>query len=150
VITQALADANLPASRLELELTESALVDNVEQTTRILADLKSLGVRLALDDFGTGYSSLSHLHQFNFDKIKIDRSFVQSFGDRRESTAVVNAVAHLARDLGISMTAEGVETAEHFEAMREVGCHQVQGFLLGRPKALSQESPADMSGKKRA
>ncbi len=133
VITQALAESGLVPSRLELELTESALVENVEQTTRILADLKSLGVRLALDDFGTGYSSLSHLHQFNFDKIKIDRSFVQSFGERRESTAVVNAVVHLARDLGITMTAEGVETTEHMDAMRGVGCDHVQGYLLGRP-----------------
>jgi diguanylate cyclase (GGDEF)-like protein len=135
VVTRALADTGLLPSRLELELTESALVENVEQTTRILADLKTLGVRLALDDFGTGYSSLSHLHQFNFDKIKIDRSFVQSFGDRRESAAVVNAVAHLARDLGITMTAEGVETLEHMEAMRDVGCDHVQGYLLGRPQA---------------
>jgi diguanylate cyclase (GGDEF)-like protein len=135
VVTRALAETGLLPSRLELELTESALVENVEQTTRILADLKTLGVRLALDDFGTGYSSLSHLHQFNFDKIKIDRSFVQSFGDRRESTAVVNAVAHLARDLGITMTAEGVETLAHMEAMRDVGCDHVQGYLLGRPQA---------------
>jgi diguanylate cyclase (GGDEF)-like protein len=135
VVTQALAESGLLPSRLELELTESALIDNIEHTTKILADLKALGVRLALDDFGTGYSSLAHLHQFNFDKIKIDRSFVQSFGDRRESTAVVNAVVHLARDLGITMTAEGVETAAHMEAMREVGCDHVQGYLLGRPEA---------------
>jgi diguanylate cyclase (GGDEF)-like protein len=150
VVTQALADANLPASRLEIELTESALVENIEHTMKILADLKSLGVRLALDDFGTGYSSLSHLHQFNFDKIKIDRSFVQSFGERRESAAVVNAVAHLARDLGISMTAEGVETAAHMAAMREVGCDEVQGYLLGRPQALPQESVVDVFGHKKA
>jgi diguanylate cyclase (GGDEF)-like protein len=139
VVTSALSDSGLPPSRLELELTESALIENVEHTTRILSDLKSLGVRLALDDFGTGYSSLSHLHQFNFDKIKIDRSFVQSFGDRRESTAVVNAVVHLARDLGITMTAEGVETTQHLDAMRDAGCDHVQGYLLGRPEALSSE-----------
>jgi diguanylate cyclase (GGDEF)-like protein len=150
VVTQALADANLPASRLELELTESALVENVEQTTRILHDLKVLGVRLALDDFGTGYSSLSHLHQFNFDKIKIDRSFVQSFGTRRESTAVVNAVALLARDLGILMTAEGVETAEHMKAMESVGCDQVQGYLLGKPQAMPDELSTDTIEKRTA
>ncbi len=150
VVTQALAESNLPASRLELELTESALVENVEHTTKILADLKTLGVRLALDDFGTGYSSLAHLHQFNFDKIKIDRSFVQSFGERRESTAVVNAVAHLARDLGITMTAEGVETAAHMEAMREVGCDQVQGYLLGKPQAVPEASVVDVDVKKQA
>ncbi len=148
VVTQALADANLPASRLELELTESALVENVEQTTRILADLKALGVRLALDDFGTGYSSLSHLHQFNFDKIKLDRSFVQSFGERRESTAVVNAVAHLARDLGILMTAEGVETAEHMQSMRDIGCNQVQGYLLGRPQAMLNVADIDQASRR--
>ena len=139
VVTRALADSGLQPSRLELELTENALVENVEHTTRILSDLKSLGIRLALDDFGTGYSSLSHLHQFNFDKIKIDRSFVQSFGNRRESAAVVNAVVHLARDLGITMTAEGVETVQHLDAMREAGCDHVQGYLLGRPGALSSE-----------
>jgi EAL domain-containing protein (putative c-di-GMP-specific phosphodiesterase class I) len=140
----------LPASRLEIELTESALVENIEHTTKILADLKSLGIRLALDDFGTGYSSLAHLHQFNFDKIKIDRSFVQSFGERRESTAVVNAVAHLARDLGITMTAEGVETAAHMAAMREVGCDQVQGYLLGRPQAVPEESVIGVLDRKKA
>jgi EAL domain-containing protein (putative c-di-GMP-specific phosphodiesterase class I) len=145
VVTQALAASRLAPGRLELELTESALIENVEHTTRVLADLKSLGVCLALDDFGTGYSSLSHLHQFNFDKIKIDRSFVQSFGDRKESTAVVNAVVHLARDLGISMTAEGIETAEHMNAMREAGCNHAQGYLLGRPQPIqideSQKQP---------
>jgi diguanylate cyclase (GGDEF)-like protein/PAS domain S-box-containing protein len=139
VVTRALAQSRLIPGRLELELTESALIENVEHTTRILADLKSLGVRLALDDFGTGYSSLSHLHQFNFDKIKIDRSFVQSFGERRESTAVVNAVVHLARDLGITMTAEGVETEAHMQAMRDIGCDHVQGYLLGRPEPVSTE-----------
>jgi diguanylate cyclase (GGDEF)-like protein len=141
IVTSALADSGLQPSRLELELTENALIENVEQTTRILGDLKILGVRLALDDFGTGYSSLSHLHQFQFDKIKIDRSFVQSFGERKESAAIVNAVAHLARDLGITMTAEGVETAEHMNAMRDVGCDHVQGFLLGRPNAVPGRNP---------
>ncbi len=138
VVTQALADSGLLPSRLELELTESALVDDADRATRVLANLKALGVRLALDDFGTGYSSLSHLHQFNFDKIKIDRSFVQSFADRKESAAVVNAVAHLARDLGMTMTAEGVETAEHMNAMRDAGCDHVQGYFLGRPQPVSE------------
>ncbi len=136
VVTQALAKSRLAPGRLELELTESALIENVEHTTRVLADLKSLGVRLALDDFGTGYSSLSHLHQFNFDKIKLDRSFVQSFGERKESTAVVNAVVHLAHDLGISMTAEGIETVKHMNAMREAGCNHAQGYFLGRPEPI--------------
>ncbi len=145
VVTKALADSGLAPGRLELELTESALIENVEFTTRILADLKTLGVRLALDDFGTGYSSLSHLHQFHFDKIKIDRSFVQSFGQRRESTAVVNAVVNLARDLGISMTAEGVETEEQMNAMREAGCNHAQGYLLGRPQPASRSNAAAMT-----
>ena len=140
VVTEALATSGLLPHRLELELTETALIENVEHTTRILADLKALGVQLALDDFGTGYSSLAHLHQFNFDKIKIDRSFVQTFGDRRESTAVVNAVAHLARDLGITMTAEGVETKEHMAAMQELGIDHVQGYLLGRPEPQKVET----------
>ena len=139
VVTRALAKSHLAPGRLELELTESALIENVEHTTRVLADLKTLGVRLALDDFGTGYSSLSHLHQFNFDKIKLDRSFVQSFGDRKESTAVVHAVVHLAHDLGISMTAEGIETIEHMKAMRDAGLNHGQGYLLGRPAPISSE-----------
>jgi diguanylate cyclase (GGDEF)-like protein len=135
-VTNALADSGLPASRLELELTESALVENADIAGQMIADLKALGVHIALDDFGTGYSSLSYLHKFQFDKIKIDRSFVQAYELRKESAAVVNAVLMLARDLGIATTAEGVETTTQFEALAAVGCDQVQGFLLGRPEPV--------------
>jgi diguanylate cyclase (GGDEF)-like protein len=142
-VTNALADSGLPASRLELELTESALIENAEMAGQMISDLKKLGVRIALDDFGTGYSSLSYLHKFKFDKIKIDRSFVQAYEHRRESAAVVNAVLMLARDLGIVTTAEGVETIDQFDALAAVGCDQVQGFLLGRPKPMEAADGAD-------
>jgi diguanylate cyclase (GGDEF)-like protein len=144
-VTNALADSGLPASRLELELTESALVENAEMADQMISDLKKLGVRIALDDFGTGYSSLSYLHKFKFDKIKIDRSFVQAYEHRRESAAVVNAVLMLARDLGIVTTAEGVETTDQFDALAAVGCDQVQGFLLGRPRPLETNAKADLA-----
>lgn len=135
-VTSALAESGLPTNRLELELTESALIENYEMAGQMISDLKKLGVRIALDDFGTGYSSLAYLHQFQFDKIKIDRSFVQAYETRRESAAVVNAVLMLAKELGITTTAEGVETEEQFRALASRGCDQAQGFLLGRPEPL--------------
>jgi diguanylate cyclase (GGDEF)-like protein len=136
-VTSALAKSGLPANRLELELTESALIENYEMAGQMISDLKKLGVRIALDDFGTGYSSLAYLHQFQFDKIKIDRSFVQAYETRRESAAVVNAVLMLAKELGITTTAEGVETEGQFQALALRGCDQAQGFLLGRPEPLA-------------
>jgi EAL domain-containing protein (putative c-di-GMP-specific phosphodiesterase class I) len=144
-VTSALAQSGLPASRLELELTESALVENYEMASQMISDLKKLGVRIALDDFGTGYSSLAYLHQFQFDKIKIDRSFVQAYETRRESAAVVNAVLMLAKELGITTTAEGIETQEQFEALAARGCDQAQGFLLGRPEPLLVPGKAKLS-----
>ncbi len=144
-VTSALAQSGLPASRLELELTESALIENYEMAGQMISDLKKLGVRIALDDFGTGYSSLAYLHQFQFDKIKIDRSFVQAYEARRESAAVVNAVLMLAKELGITTTAEGVETEAQFKALASRGCDQAQGFLLGRPQPLLNSSKTKRS-----
>ena len=139
-VTKALGQSGLPPHRLELEMTETALVENADSAEKLINDLKSLGVKLALDDFGTGYSSLSYLHRFKFDSIKIDRSFVQAYGDRHESRAVVDAIIMLAKQLGISTTAEGIETKEQYAVMTERGCNLAQGFLLGRPAPLQQRS----------
>ncbi len=140
-VTRALAASGLPASRLEIEVTESALVEETDRVAKVLDDLRALGVVIALDDFGTGYSSLSYLHQFHFDKLKIDKSFVQSFETRPESRAVVKAAMLLARELGFATTAEGVETPAQFQALMEQGCEEAQGYLLGRPAPLSDLQP---------
>jgi diguanylate cyclase (GGDEF)-like protein/PAS domain S-box-containing protein len=137
-VTSALADARLPAHRLELEVTETALIETRGEAVAVLNALRALGVHIALDDFGTGYSSLAYLHEFAFDKIKIDRSFVQSCQSRKQSEAVVNAVLKLANDLGISTVAEGVETNEQLDMLIQKGCHEAQGWLLGRPKPADE------------
>ncbi len=135
-VTRALAHSGLDASRLELELTETALVENTEFASAMISDLKALGVQIALDDFGTGYSSLAYLHKFKFDRIKIDRSFVQAYALQAESRAVVDAVLMMARSLDIATTAEGIETLDQYETMALKGCDDAQGYLLGRPAAV--------------
>ena len=134
----ALRDSGLPASRLELEITESVLLQNSEATLSILHELRAQGVRISLDDFGTGYSSLSYLRSFPFDKIKIDRSFVQELATREDSMAIVRAVTGLGRSLGIVTTAEGVETKEQLELLRRDGCTQAQGYLFSQPRPASE------------
>lgn len=120
--------------RLELELTESLFLDERPQTARMLAELQEMGVSFALDDFGTGYSSLGYLQKISFGRIKIDRSFVQaSATDGGESTAIIQAIVALAERLGMETTAEGTETRAEFEAMRRLGCGQMQGWYFGRP-----------------
>jgi diguanylate cyclase (GGDEF)-like protein len=133
-VKSALEDSGLAPCRLELEITESVLLQNSEATLATLHELRSHGVRISLDDFGTGYSSLSYLRSFPFDKIKIDRSFVQDLASRDDSMAIVRAVTGLGRSLGIVTTAEGVETAEQFELLRQEGCTQVQGYLFSKPR----------------
>ena len=132
-VISALQAAGLPASRLELEITEGALLDNTEAVVGILGRLADLGVRTSMDDFGTGYSSLSYLQKFRFDKIKIDQSFVRQVGKREDSTAIVRAVAALGASLGMKTTAEGVETPEQLAQIRSEGCTEIQGYLTGRP-----------------
>lgn len=132
-VTTALAETGTNANRLELEITESVLLQDDETNFAILHELSQLGVRIALDDFGTGFSSLAYLLRFPIDKIKIDRSFVMGLPDRRESKAVIQAVVSMSRNLGISVTAEGVETAEQLEALRCLGCSDAQGYLFSRP-----------------
>jgi diguanylate cyclase (GGDEF)-like protein/PAS domain S-box-containing protein len=133
MVTQALAAAGLPATRLEIEITEAALLQKDEMTVAMLHQLRALGVRISMDDFGTGYSSLSYLRSFPFDKIKIDRSFIADIERNGDSEAIIRAIAELGASLGIATTAEGIETQEQLELVRRAGCTEVQGYLLSKP-----------------
>lgn len=133
MIDDILRDTGFPAHRLEIEVTESALVGDLPLARALLEQLKGLGVRLALDDFGTGYASLKHLHSLPFDKLKIDASFVAAMATDRESGKIVSAVVGLSHSLGLSTVAEGVETEEIASILRELGCDVGQGWLYGRP-----------------
>src|ERR1700742_3925671 len=121
-VLNALTAAQLPAHRLELEITEAVLMENTEANLRTLHGLRALGIRISMDDFGTGYSSLSYLRSFPFDKIKIDRCFISGLGDDNESDAIVGAVTGLAESLKMTTTAEGVETPEQLDRVRQLGC----------------------------
>jgi len=140
-----LLETGLPPSRLELEVTESALTDNFSRAVTILTRLKSLGVRIALDDFGTGYSSLSYLHAFSFDKIKIDRSFIADLNRNQNSIAIVRAVIDLGHSLDIPILAEGVETAQQHANLFRKGCDEVQGYFTGHP--LPIDAYAELVGR---
>jgi diguanylate cyclase (GGDEF)-like protein len=133
VIVGALASSGLPANRLELEVTETILLQDSDTTLDILYRLRELGVRIAMDDFGTGYSSLSYLQRFPFDKIKIDRSFIGNIVESASSLNIVRAVAALASGLGVTATAEGVETQAQLETIKLEGCTEMQGFLFSKP-----------------
>jgi diguanylate cyclase (GGDEF)-like protein/PAS domain S-box-containing protein len=133
-VISALAASGLVPERLELEITESVLLQDSEATLAALHKLRSFGVKISMDDFGTGYSSLSYLRSFPFDKIKIDRSFVHELATRDDSMAIVRAVTGLGKSLGISIVAEGVETNEQLGLLRTEGCTEVQGFLFSRPR----------------
>ena len=137
-VEAALELSGLHPSRLELEITESVLLHDNPGTVAALHTLRALGIRIAMDDFGTGYSSLSYLHSFPFDKIKIDRMFVRDVQDRASSGAIVRAIVGLGASLGISTTAEGVETAEQMACLRRDGCTEAQGFLISRPVPLGE------------
>ena len=132
-IVQALAASGLPPERLEIEITESVFLDGADSTLKLLHSLRSIGVRVALDDFGTGYSSLSYLQSFPFDKIKIDRSFIENLLTRPGAIAIVAAITELAHALGMETTAEGVEDNAQLAELRSHGCSSVQGFLFARP-----------------
>src|SRR5437764_2271014 len=132
-ILRALADSGLAPARLEVEITESIFLEGGDTTLRLLHSLRSLGVRIALDDFGTGYSSLSYLQSFPFDKLKIDRSFIQNLLTREGASAIVHAITELANALGIETTAEGVEETAQLMELRAHGCSSVQGFLFAEP-----------------
>jgi diguanylate cyclase (GGDEF)-like protein len=136
IVQAVLDETGLAASRLELEITEGVLIENVGRAVQTLKELKALGVRLALDDFGTGYSSLSYLQSFPLDRIKIDRSFISNLGRTERSLAIVRAVIGLAHGLGVPVLAEGVETAAQLAAVIKEGCDEVQGYLIGRPQPI--------------
>jgi EAL domain-containing protein (putative c-di-GMP-specific phosphodiesterase class I) len=133
VIVGALAASGLDPTRLEIEITETVLLQNKEATLAVLHQLRALGVRIALDDFGTGYSSLTYLQSFPFDKIKIDRSFVKDITENSGSLNIVRAVAALASGMGMTATAEGVETREQLDSITSEGCTEMQGFLFSKP-----------------
>lgn len=133
IVSLALADSGLAPSRLELEITESVLLDNTEANLCTLRALKALGVAISLDDFGTGYSSLGYLRSFPFDRIKIDKSFVADMAQSRESLSIIRAITEMCRSLLIKTTAEGVETLDQLERLKAEGCSHLQGYLFGRP-----------------
>ncbi len=137
VVEHALEESKFDPTRLELELTESMLVGNVESAEAAMLRLKALGVRIALDDFGTGYSSLLYLRRFPFDKLKIDQSFVRSIEKAADAAAIVHAIVSLGRGLGMKVTAEGVETADQHLFLRAAGVHSMQGYRFG--KAMSAD-----------
>jgi diguanylate cyclase (GGDEF)-like protein/PAS domain S-box-containing protein len=137
-VTGALTDSKLPAERLELEITESVLLQKNEANFALLYQLRSLGVSIVLDDFGTGYSSLSYLRLFPFDKIKIDRSFVDEMSSNADSAAIVCAVVGLARSLDMGTTAEGVESMAQLDLLRVAGCRQGQGNLFAPPRPAAE------------
>jgi diguanylate cyclase (GGDEF)-like protein/PAS domain S-box-containing protein len=132
-VRRALERSGLEPRRLELEVTEGVLLENTEQSIATLRDLRRLGVRLSMDDFGTGYASLSYLQRFEFDKIKIDRSFVLGLADRMHADAIIRSVLSLGHSLGMEVCAEGVETWQQLEFLRHEGCDEVQGFFFSKP-----------------
>jgi diguanylate cyclase (GGDEF)-like protein len=138
VIMRALVESGLPPERLEVEVTESVLLENESDCAILLHRLKNIGISVALDDFGTGYSSLSYLKQFPFDKIKIDRSFTADVADHEGSMAIVSAIIGLSRGLDMITTAEGIETETQFEIMRAAGVTLAQGYLFGRPCTITE------------
>ncbi|WP_373488090.1 putative bifunctional diguanylate cyclase/phosphodiesterase [Blastomonas sp.] len=136
MVMQALNAAGLAPDRLELEVTESLFIDNVERTTTMLNALRECGIRIALDDFGTGYSSLNYLRSFPFDKIKIDKSFVNDLATDASSRAIIGAITALASALGMETIAEGVEDNDQLEALRAQGCSNIQGYFFSRPVGI--------------
>jgi len=140
VVKNALATSKLPASRLEIEITESVLIADSDATIEVLQQLHRLGVQISMDDFGTGYSSLSYLQSFPFDKIKIDSSFVNSLETGNDGIGIIQAVVGFASRLGVITTAEGVETQEQLNIVRKEGCTQAQGYFFSRPMPASEIS----------
>jgi EAL domain-containing protein (putative c-di-GMP-specific phosphodiesterase class I) len=138
LVRAVLADTGLPACYLELELTESIVMEQAEQAIATLDALKALGVRLAIDDFGTGYSSLAYLKRFPIDKLKIDRSFVQGVANDTDDREIAATIIAMARSLNMAVLAEGVETEQQLAFLRLYGCDQYQGFLFSKPMPADQ------------
>jgi EAL domain-containing protein (putative c-di-GMP-specific phosphodiesterase class I) len=137
IVIGALTESGLPAHRLELEITESVLLESSEKNIGILMRLKALGVKIVLDDFGTGYSSLTYLSMFAFSKVKIDRSFVADMSERAECAAIVSSIINLGQSLNMTTVAEGVETERQLAMLRVAGCREAQGYLFSRPLPVS-------------
>jgi diguanylate cyclase (GGDEF)-like protein/PAS domain S-box-containing protein len=137
-VVNALAVSGLPAHRLELEVTESVLMQNNDATLAMLHQIRNLGVRISMDDFGTGYSSLSYLRSFPFDKIKIDRSFIADLAKGDDAVAIVHAILNLASSLKMTTTAEGVETVEQQKLLKATGCQEMQGYLFSPPRPAAE------------
>jgi diguanylate cyclase (GGDEF)-like protein len=137
-VREILDETGLDPSRLELEITESGIIADQQHALSIIRQLKSIGVKIAMDDYGTGYSSLSTLQLFPFDKIKIDRGFIDSVAENRQSAAIVRSTLILAQSLDIPVLAEGVENADHLRFLQDEGCEQVQGYFYGKPQPLSE------------
>jgi EAL domain-containing protein (putative c-di-GMP-specific phosphodiesterase class I) len=132
-ITKLLVETRFPPERLEIEITESSLFENLGLAQAIVSSLKNQGIRLALDDFGTGYSSLGHLRALPFERIKIDRSFISSINENPDSIAIVTAITRLAESLKLAITAEGIEDEAIEARLRGIGRYTGQGWLFGRP-----------------
>jgi diguanylate cyclase (GGDEF)-like protein len=133
-VSEALRESGLDPGRLELEITESVMVHDFDTALSVFHELKELGVGISMDDFGTGYSSLSYLRSFPFDKIKIDQSFVRELGNRSDCTAIIRAVTGMCESLGITATAEGVETEQQLKLLRAERCTEIQGYLVSKPR----------------
>ncbi|WP_068080901.1 bifunctional diguanylate cyclase/phosphodiesterase [Novosphingobium rosa] len=142
-VAQILIDSGLPARRLVLEITESAIIADKARALHVLRQIKALGISIAMDDFGTGYSSLDTLHAFPFDKIKIDKSFMLQASTSHQAVMIIRAVASLGRNLGIPVLAEGVETAEHVALLAQEGCDEAQGYYYGMPMELPSHGDLD-------
>jgi diguanylate cyclase (GGDEF)-like protein/PAS domain S-box-containing protein len=137
LVHQVLLDTGLSPARLELEITEGVLIGDFTRAVAILRRLKNLGVNISMDDFGTGYSSLSYLQSFPFDKIKIDQTFIANLGHSQQAATIIRAVIALGRGLDVPVSAEGVETAEQLKFLAAEKCHEIQGYLIGRPKPIA-------------
>jgi EAL domain-containing protein (putative c-di-GMP-specific phosphodiesterase class I) len=138
LVADALRRSGLPADLLELEMTETALMENSATALATLRALRATGLRLALDDFGTGYSSMSYLHRMPLNTIKVDRSFVQGLPQDRDSISIVRAIVSMAHSLGLEVTAEGVETPEQALLLTEMQCQSLQGWYIGRPAGVGE------------
>jgi EAL domain-containing protein (putative c-di-GMP-specific phosphodiesterase class I) len=139
-----MSETDVDPSIIELEFTESVLMDNGDKNIHILRSLKEMGILLSMDDFGTGYSSLSYLKNFPIDKIKIDRSFIKDVTENTDNMKIVKAIISLAHSLSLKVIAEGVENGEQLDILKKLGCHEVQGFYLAEPMPL--ESITGMLG----
>tara|TARA_B100001179_G_scaffold36127_1_gene22918 strand:- start:2180 stop:2884 length:705 start_codon:yes stop_codon:yes gene_type:complete len=144
IIQETLIETGLPPHRLEIELTETAIIEDRDRSLHVLRQIKAMGVKVALDDFGTGYSSLEILRSFPFDKIKLDRFFMAEIESSAESKALVHSVLSIGQSLSIPVLAEGVENETQLSILKAAGCEEVQGFLLGRPIPLSDISPVEI------